>query len=44
MAIRYAIYYTGNLVAAKNSLTMLAIGKILYQQVNHSEYLDQVNK
>ena len=41
---RYAAYYTGNHQAAKNSLTILAIGKRLFRQVNKTEYLDQVNQ
>lgn len=41
---RYAAYYTGNYAAAKNSLTILAIGKTMYGQVNRAEYLDQINQ
>jgi Zn-dependent protease with chaperone function len=41
---RYAAYYTQNLEAAKNSLTMLAIGKSLYKYVNRNQYLNQVNE
>ena len=41
---RYAAYYTGNSEAAKNSLTMLAIGKQLYLQVNKEEYMKQLNE
>lgn len=40
---RYAAYYTGNYAAAKNSLTMLSIGKTLYRKVNRAAYLDQIN-
>lgn len=40
---RYAAYYTGNYSAAKNSLTILAIGKTMYEKVNRAEYLDQIN-
>ncbi|MEH7443824.1 ankyrin repeat domain-containing protein [Bacillus sp. JJ1122] len=40
---RYAAYYTGNNSAAKNSLTILAIGKTMYGKVNRAEYLDQIN-
>jgi Zn-dependent protease with chaperone function len=38
---RMAAYYTGNSEAAMNGLTILAIGKILYRQVDRSEYLYQ---
>lgn len=38
---RYAAYYTGNEEAAKNGLTILAVGKILYKHVNRQEYLHQ---
>ncbi|WLR56986.1 ankyrin repeat domain-containing protein [Mesobacillus subterraneus] len=41
---RYAAFYTGNPAAAKNALTMLAIGKVLFRSVNKTEYLDQINK
>ncbi|MFK2824600.1 M48 family metallopeptidase [Bacillus sp. B190/17] len=41
---RYAAYYIGNREAAKNSLTILAVGKALYQRVDRTEYLDQVNQ
>lgn len=41
---RYAAYYTGNYPAAKNSLTILAIGKTMYGKVNRAEYLDQINQ
>lgn len=40
---RYAAYFTGNYSAAKNSLTILAIGKKMFRQVNKAEYLDQIN-
>ncbi len=40
---RYAAYYTGNSEAAKNCLTLLAIGKDLYPHVNRAEYLQQIN-
>lgn len=40
---RYAAYYTENSEAAKNSLTMLAIGKHLNLHVNKEEYLKQFN-
>lgn len=40
---RYAAYYTGNNEAAKNSLTMLAVGKNLYLHVNKVEYIEQLN-
>jgi Zn-dependent protease with chaperone function len=40
---RYAAHYTGNYAAAKNSLTILAIGKKMSQHVNRAEYLDQIN-
>ena len=41
---RYAAYYINNREAAKRSLTILAVGKELYQQVNRAEYLEQMNK
>ncbi|MBT2638299.1 ankyrin repeat domain-containing protein [Bacillus sp. ISL-39] len=41
---RYAAFYIGNPAAAKNGLTMLAIGKVLFRRVNKTEYLDQINK
>ena len=40
---RYAAFYTNNYSAAKNSLTILAIGKRLSSKVNRAEYLDQIN-
>lgn len=40
---RYAAYYIGNTEAAKNSLTILAVGKALYKHVDRSEYLEQIN-
>ncbi|MFL0363307.1 M48 family metallopeptidase [Bacillus sp. PK3_68] len=40
---RYAAYYIDNREAAKKSLTILAVGKTLYEQVNRDEYLDQIN-
>ena len=39
----YAAFYTGNNEAAKNSLTMLAVGKNLYLHVNKAEYIEQLN-
>ncbi|MBT2683432.1 ankyrin repeat domain-containing protein [Bacillus sp. ISL-37] len=41
---RYAAFYTGNPAAAKNGLTMLAIGKLLFRSVNKTEYLEQINQ
>ncbi|MFT9599508.1 M48 family metallopeptidase [Mesobacillus sp.] len=41
---RYAAFYTGNPAAAKNGLTMLAIGKVLFRSVNKTEYLEQINQ
>lgn len=41
---RYAAYYTGNHSAAKNALSMLAIGKLLSDKVNRPEYLEQINR
>ncbi|MBT2692546.1 ankyrin repeat domain-containing protein [Bacillus sp. ISL-55] len=41
---RYAAFYTGNPAAAKNGLTMLAIGKVLFKSVNKAEYLEQINQ
>lgn len=40
---RYAAFYTGNNEAAKNSLTMLAVGKNLYLHVDKAEYIEQLN-
>ena len=39
---RYAAYYTNSFEAAKNGLTILAIGKKLYKRVNHDAYLKQI--
>ena len=39
---RYAAYYTNSFEAAKNGLTILAIGKKLYNRVNHDAYLKQI--
>jgi Zn-dependent protease with chaperone function len=39
---RYAAYYVNNFEAAKNALTILAIGKRLYKGVNHWAYLKQI--
>jgi Zn-dependent protease with chaperone function len=39
---RYAVYYVNNFEAAKNALTILAIGKRLYKDVNHRAYLKQI--
>lgn len=41
---RYAAYYIGNTAAAKNSLTMLGIGKTMYRKVNRASYLEQINQ
>lgn len=41
---RYAAFYTGNPAAAKNGLTMLAIGKVLFRSVNKADYLEQINQ
>ncbi|OCA92321.1 M48 family metallopeptidase [Pseudobacillus wudalianchiensis] len=41
---RYAAYYINNREAAKKSLTIFAVGKALYEQVDRAEYLDQMNK
>ncbi|KAB7705970.1 M48 family metalloprotease [Bacillus aerolatus] len=41
---RYAAYYIENREAAKNSLTILAVGKTLYEQVNRAEYVNQINE
>lgn len=40
---RYAAFYTDNYSAAKNSLTILAIGQRLSSKVNRAQYLDQIN-
>ena len=39
---RYAAFYVGNTKAAQNSLTILAVGKGLYHDVNRIAYLDQM--
>jgi Zn-dependent protease with chaperone function len=39
---RYAAFFTGNTEAAKNGLTVLAIGKTLYRHVDRYEYVKQV--
>jgi Zn-dependent protease with chaperone function len=39
---RYAAYFTKNYQASINSLTVLAIGKTLYDRVNHQEYVKQL--
>ncbi|WP_183192589.1 M48 family metallopeptidase [Brevibacillus fluminis] len=41
---RMAAYYTGNPEAAINGLTILAIGKALYRQVDREEYLHQTQQ
>ncbi len=41
---RFAAYYTGNTEAAKNGLTILAVGKILYKRVNRTIYLEESAK
>lgn len=41
---RYAVFYCGNPEAAKNSLTILAVGKKLYKRVNREAYLKQMEK
>jgi Zn-dependent protease with chaperone function len=41
---RYAAYYTGNITASKNSLTLLGIGKTMFKKVNRASYLDQINQ
>jgi len=41
---RFAAYYTGNTEAAKNGLTILAVGKILYKRVNRTAYLEQSSR
>lgn len=41
---RIAAYYTENSEAAKNCLTILGVGKILYKQVNRTSYLNQINE
>ncbi|WP_139997795.1 M48 family metallopeptidase [Paenibacillus paridis] len=38
---RMAVYYTNNVEAAMNGLTILAIGKTLYRRVDREEYLLQ---
>ncbi|MFE8703368.1 M48 family metallopeptidase [Cytobacillus sp. FJAT-54145] len=39
---RYAAYYVQSLDAAKNALTILAIGKELYSKVNQQAYMKQL--
>ncbi|WP_110111983.1 M48 family metallopeptidase [Bacillus sp. CGMCC 1.16541] len=41
---RYAAYYTNNPEAAKNSLTILSVGKVLYKQVSRDEFLRQAQR
>ncbi|TYR80767.1 M48 family metalloprotease [Priestia megaterium] len=41
---RYAAYYVSNAEAAKRSLTVLAVGKKLYTQVNREAYLLQAKQ
>jgi Zn-dependent protease with chaperone function len=41
---RYAAYFTNDFEAAKNGLTILAIGRNLYKLVNHDSYLKQVQE
>jgi Zn-dependent protease with chaperone function len=39
---RYAAYYTESYEASRNALTMLAIGKELYREVNQEAYMEQI--
>jgi ankyrin repeat protein len=41
---RFAAYYTGNVEASMNSLTMLSVGTKLYKHVNRRDYLQQINE
>lgn len=41
---RYAAYYVGNFEAAKEALTMLAIGKKLSSKVNKEAYVEQISE
>ena len=41
---RYAAYYTGNLEAAKNALSILAIGKKLSYKMNREAFVDQIHE
>lgn len=41
---RYAAYYVGNFPAAKEALTMLAIGKHLSSKVNQEAYVQQIKE
>lgn len=41
---RIAAYYINNAEASINALTILAIGKTLYNKVNRNEYLEQKNR
>jgi Zn-dependent protease with chaperone function len=41
---RYAAYYVGNFDAAKEALTMLAIGKTLSSKVNQEAYVEQIHE
>lgn len=41
---RYASYYTGNTEAANNCLTIIGIGKTLFQYVNREAYLKQADE
>ncbi|OMP66655.1 M48 family metallopeptidase [Domibacillus epiphyticus] len=41
---RHAAYYINNGQAAKNALTILGIGKVLYREVNEDAYLHQIQQ
>ncbi len=41
---RHAAYYTNDGQAAKNALTILGIGKVLYREVNEDAYLQQIQQ
>ncbi|MBM7703435.1 ankyrin repeat domain-containing protein [Priestia iocasae] len=41
---RYAAYYTNNAESAKNGLTVLSVGKLLYKHVNRDEFLKQAQE
>ncbi|NBI30962.1 M48 family metallopeptidase [Chengkuizengella marina] len=41
---RFAAHYTNHYNAAKNGLTILAVGKKLYRTVNHESFLKQISE
>lgn len=41
---RYGAYYTNSFEGAKNALTILAVGPILYKKVNKEAFIQQINQ